>query len=318
MIQTRQVIARLHRHWPNLEIHIEEIHTRGDQSQRSNVPLTKIGGDGVFVTEIEHALSDGRIDLAVHSLKDLPTAPPEGLTVLTPGPREDIRDVLVSNVPCAIEEQHLLYADRRAAPRIGTCSLRRMAQIRVLSPEAQVLPLRGNVDTRLRKLANDEYDSIILASAGLHRLELQQQLRGQLTYFPAELMLPAPGQGALGLEVRDEPEIQALLAPLKDLQVQAETTAERMFMRRLGAGCYLPVAAYGRVENNLFRLDGLVISTDGQRQVRVSISRAWSPKNGIEEAALLGQLLAEKALSQGADTIIQEVSALREQEPRHV
>lgn len=320
MIQTQWVAARLHHQWPNLEIAIEQIRTTGDRV--TNVPLSQIGGDGVFVTEIEHALQERRVDLAVHSLKDLPTAQPEGLRLVIAGPREDVRDVLVSNVPFLMQNGQLrpLHSDTRleTAPRIGTCSLRRTAQIRAIAPHAEILSLRGNVDTRLCKLEAGEYDAIILAAAGLHRLELQERLAGKLTYFPLEMMLPAPGQGALALEIRDEPALRALLAPLNDGHVQATTSAERLFMRRLGAGCYLPVAAHGVIVDDVLTLHGLVISLDGQRRIRVQASMAWTEETSIEYAEQLGVQLAEQALEQGAAAIIQEIDGTRAQERQHV
>src|SRR5262249_47812016 len=162
---------------PNLDITIEQIHTTGDRI--TDLPLSQIGGDGVFVSEIERALHEGRIDLAIHSLKDLPTLQPPGLQIVVAGEREDVRDVLVSNIPFHLVEGQLCAVrddgQREMAPRIGTCSLRRMAQIRLLCPATQILPLRGNVDTRLRKLEAGDYDGIILAAAGLHRMELQQR-----------------------------------------------------------------------------------------------------------------------------------------------
>jgi hydroxymethylbilane synthase len=176
------------------------------------------------------------------------------------------------------------------------------------------LPLRGNVDTRLRKLEAGDYDGIVLAAAGLHRLELQERLVGRMAYFPIELMTPAPGQGALALEMRDEPEMRTLLAPLQDSTVQAATSAERMFMRRLGAGCYLPVAAYGEIAGEVFTLVGLVISLDGQRRIRVSQSMRWTSATGLEQAEQFGVRLAEQALAQGASEIIEEMAPPRMQE----
>jgi hydroxymethylbilane synthase len=320
MIQTYQVIERLRQQWPGLEIAIEQIHTTGDRV--TNKPLSQIGGDGVFVTEIERALQERRIDLAVHSLKDLPTAQPQGLHLVVAGPREDVRDVFVSNVAFQITEAGLrpLAPDKQleTSPRIGTCSLRRMAQISALAPSAQILPLRGNVDTRLRKLEAGDYDGIILAAAGLHRMELQDRLADRLCYFPVELMLPAPGQGALALEIRDEPETRRLLAPLNDLAVQAATSAERMFMRRLGAGCYLPVAAYGQIVDGTLSVLGLVTSLDGQRRIQVRQSIPWVEETAIKDAEPLGVSLAEQALVQGADAIISEVDMNREREGRRV
>jgi hydroxymethylbilane synthase len=307
MAQTQWVIERLHQQWPNVAITIEQIRTTGDRVV--DVPLSHIGGDGVFVTEIERALHEGRIDLAVHSLKDLPTAQPAGLRLVIAGPREDVRDVFVTR------SQH---ESNHPIMRIGTSSLRRTAQLRLLYPHAEILSIRGNVDTRLRKLDAGEYDGIVLAAAGLHRLFLQERLEGRITYFPIEQMMPAPGQGALALEIRDEPTMHELLAPLNDPIAQATTTAERMFMRRLGAGCYLPVASYGEIANDTLLLHGLVISLDGQQQVRVSQNVAWLPTSTLEDAAHLGISLAEQALTQGADTIIGQVDAIRTQERQHV
>ena len=316
MIQTNWVVERLRQQWPNLEIVIEQIHTTGDRVR--DLPLARIGGDGVFVTEIEHALRERRIDLAVHSLKDLPTAQPDGLRVVVTGPREDVRDVLVSPLPLRISRQGLQLAhddSQFATPlRIGTCSLRRTAQILALCPDAEIVPLRGNVDTRLRKLESGDYDAIVLASAGLHRMELRQRLAGRLTYCPVEAMLPAPGQGALGLEIRDEPEWGTLLAPFADPVVHAETSAERMFMRHLGAGCYLPVAAYAEIVNGSLSLRGLVISLDGKRRIRVCQKSVWTPACTATDAERLGIDLAEQALDQGASEIIQDVNAVRLQE----
>ena len=194
-------MAQLQRRWPDLEIVVEQIRTTGDAV--THVPLTKIGGDGVFVVEIERALAEKRIDVAVHSLKDMPTTQPAGLRLLVPGQREDARDVLITRQAPAL--------DATPPARIGTCSLRRTAQIHALFPQAEILSLRGNVDTRLRKLDAGEYDAIILAAAGLHRMGVSADLSARLTYLSFEQVLPAPGQGALGLELRDEPELVALL-----------------------------------------------------------------------------------------------------------
>jgi hydroxymethylbilane synthase len=303
LTQTRRIVTQLQRHWPGLEIVVEQIRTAGDVV--THLPLTKIGGDGVFVLEIERALLQRRIDLAVHSLKDVPTEQPAGLRVLVAGQREDARDVLVTRrspgaVPLA---------------RIGTCSLRRTAQVRTLFPRAQILALRGNVDTRLRKLEAGAYDGIILAAAGLHRMGVPDTLDGRLTYLSFEQMLPAPGQGALGLEIRDEPELVELLAPLCDHATRATTGAERMFMRRLGAGCYLPVAAYSTIEAGELTLTGLVASMDGRSRVRVSRRLPWAAGYGIAYAEQLGKVLAEQALAQGADRII---ASLMEGERQYV
>src|SRR5712692_1487437 len=354
MLQTQSIIARLHQQWPDLDIQIEQIRTLGDRN--TTLPLSAIGGDGVFVMEIERALLEGRIDLAVHSLKDLPTAQTAGLHTCVVGAREDARDVLVWN------EKYALFGDRleesqggdkranqggdkpgpypitndipndvqgrgRACPRpgspddnaplplrIGTCSLRRTAQLRALLPGVDILPLRGNVDTRLRKLDAGEYDGIVLAAAGLHRLGARERVAHRMAYLPFEVMMPAPGQGALALEMRDEPSMGELVAPLNDSVVQATTSAERMFMRRLGAGCYLPIAAYGEIQDNRLALQGLVISLDGKERVSVRSSIPWTAQSSVERAAQLGVQLAEQALEQGAAAIIQTVNEGRVRE----
>ena len=299
---------------------IEQIRTTGDRI--TNVPLAQIGGDGVFVTEIERALQERRVDLAVHSLKDLPTMQPDDLRIVVVGPREDVRDVLVSREPFLIAKDRLVPASADANVHdplhIGTGSLRRTAQIREFCPDAEILPLRGNVDTRIRKLDAGDYDGIVLAAAGLHRLDLSERLAGRLTYFPLHMMLPAPGQGALALECRDEALLQEILAPLQDLAVHAATSAERMFMRRLGAGCYLPVAAYGSIADDIFTLHGLVASLDGRRRIEVVQHMPWTATSTIADAEQLGVRAAEQALTQGAQEIIQSLTLLKEQESLHV
>jgi hydroxymethylbilane synthase len=263
----------------------------------------------VFVIEIERALAEKRIDVAVHSLKDLPTVQPAGLRLLVAGQREDARDVLITRQAPAL--------DATPPARIGTCSLRRTAQIRQLFPQAEILSLRGNVDTRLRKLDAGEYDAIILAAAGLHRLGVPADLSARMTYLSFEQVLPAPGQGALGLELRDEPRLLTLLEPLNDRSTQATTGAERMFMRRLGAGCYLPVAAYATVTGGELSLNGLVTSLDGRNQVRVGGRIQWTTEHGMKRAERLGVDVAEIALSRGAEAIIAELAS-GTQEQQHV
>ncbi len=338
---------------------IEQIHTLGDRN--TTMPLSAIGGDGVFVMEIERALLEGRIDLAVHSLKDVPTAQPAGLRTCVIGGREDARDVLVwseqyasmrewdftGNQDSVAERDNqgggkkMNQGEGKPRPytttdeglndgqctggacprpgnvpnlRIGTCSLRRTAQLRAWLPDVEILPLRGNVDTRLRKLDDGEYDAIVLAAAGLHRLGARERVAQRLTYLPFDVMLPAPGQGALALEMRDEEPVRELVAPLRDSAIAATTSAERMFMRRLGAGCYLPIAAYGEIEYDTLTLQGLVISLDGKEQVRVRSSIPWTAQTNVEYAGQLGAHLAEQALAQGAAKIIETVNERRVRE----
>jgi hydroxymethylbilane synthase len=331
MIQTEWVIERLRQQEPTIQIDIEQIRTTGDAI--THVPLNEIGNDGVFVMEIERALLEGRIDLAVHSLKDLPTTQPEGLSVIPVGAREDARDVLVVHgqinsawdtepgLSMKENEQQAVYGgDPGGLPgvRIGTCSLRRTAQIRALFPDVAILPLRGNVDTRLRKLDAGDYDGIVLAAAGLHRLGVHERLAGRMSYLSFEVMMPAPGQGALALEMRDEPEMQRLIAPLRNAVTQATTSAERVFMRRLGAGCYLPVAAHGEITGETLILRGLVISLDGQRQVRVHGNMPWTQETPVEYVEQLGVQLADRALAEGAADIIDTLHDIRLGERQHV
>ncbi len=330
MIQTEWVIERLRQQETTIEIAIEQIRTTGDAI--THIPLNEIGNDGVFVMEIERALLERRIDLAVHSLKDLPTTQPEGLSVIAVGAREDERDVLVVNgqidqpwetgpgLSMKETDPQAVHSPARGRPgmRIGTCSLRRTAQMRAFFPDAAILPLRGNVDTRLRKLDAGDYDGIVLAAAGLHRLGMHERLAGRMNYLPIEVMMPAPGQGALALEVRDEPEMQRLIAPLRNAVTQATTSAERMFMRRLGAGCYLPIAAHGEITGETLMLSGLVISLDGQQQVRVHGSMPWTPETPVEYAEQLGVQLAERALAEGAAEIISTLHEIRFGEHQHV
>ncbi len=318
MTQTQWIVERLRQQWPDLEVRVEQIRTTGDRI--THVPLSQIGGDGVFVLEIERALQARRIDLAVHSLKDLPTQQPEGLRLVIVGPREDVRDVLITNTNLCLHQDDLqaLYRATNAPLRIGTSSLRRTAQLREFYPQANIHSIRGNVDTRLKKLDAGDYDAIVLAAAGLHRLRLHEGLATRMTYLPLEMMMPAPGQGALALEIRDEPALHDLLAPLQDANVLATTSVERMFMRRLGAGCYLPVAAYATIANDVLLVRGLVISMDGQRRVQVQQEMRWTAGMTNAEAEHLGVLLAEEALAQGAFELVHEIDALREQEQMHV
>ena len=303
MVQTQWVIEQLQKQKPELEIIIKNVQTTGDLKE--GIPLTQMGGDGVFVKEIEHALMQRDIDLAVHSLKDLPTIQPEALHICVVGTREDVRDVLIMN---GQNDQEVVFKpDHSRIMRVGTCSLRRSAQIRVLFPKAEILPLRGNVDTRLHKLETGFCDGIVLAAAGIHRLGKREQLAHRMRYLPVECMMPAPGQGALALEYRDESDIQALIAPLRNNETQMATSAERMFMRRLGVGCSLPIAAYGEIMGDNLILKGLVISLDGQHKVQVQGTIHVKSETRIEDAEQLGLQLAEKALSEGAAEIIETV-----------
>lgn len=303
--QTDMAVVRLQALRPDLEITIQIIKTKGDLVQHK--PLAGIGDRGLFTREIEAALLDGRIDLAVHSLKDLPTDLPPGLAIGAVLEREDARDVLVSRRGYSLDSLPL-------GARVGTGSLRRAAQILAYRPDLRIVDIRGNVDTRLRKAATEEYDAVVLAAAGLHRLGLAHYITA---YLPLEVMLPAVGQGALAIEVRADDDGQGdeansrdaqicrLASLLDDFPTRAATAAERAFLRALGGGCRVPVAAYGEVVPattaqglpdgdssgvglGLLRLRGLVASPDGRQVWRGEI------KGKPEEAEALGEELAQQ------------------------
>jgi hydroxymethylbilane synthase len=284
--QTDWVRARLQTAWPDLECQTRLFTTSGDRIL--NKPLPEIGGKGLFTEELENALRNGEIDLAVHSLKDLPIDDAPGLTLGAIPVREDARDVLISRNGWTLDTLP------RGA-RVGTSSLRRSAQLLALRPDLTLLPLRGNVDTRIRKAMNGEYEAIVLAAAGVLRLGLGEHIT---EYLPFEVMLPAPGQGAMAVQSRaDDASVLELLRPLDDPAPRAAVTAERAFLKALGGGCSAPVAAYA-ISNpqSLISMTGRVASPDGCRVIRVSGVGA--------DPIALGAELARKALAQGAGEIL--------------
>lgn len=269
-------------------VEIVEISTTGDVQQQG--PVTTIGAQGVFTKEIQTALLAGDVDVAVHSLKDLPTQEVEGLTLAAVPTRENPADALVATNAASLDElPH--------AARVGTGSLRRRAQLLALRPDLNVLAIRGNVDTRLRKLDAGEYDAIVLAVAGLTRLGWAERL-SELLEPPR--MLPAPGQGALGIECRTgDAETLAVLAPLDDAVTRSAVIAERAMLAALHGGCSAPVAAWGRVEGGVLHLDGLVAELDGNVVLRASAS---APVEQSPEA--LGRRVAEDLIRQGAAELV--------------
>ena len=285
--QTDLVVGLLSAAWPGLECTTTVIATAGDRTQESGEPLPEIGGKGLFTAELERALRDGEIDLAVHSLKDLPTEDTPEVVVGAVTAREDVRDCLVARDAGSLGELPV-------GARVGTSSLRRAAQLNALRRDLDVQSIRGNVDSRVRKVADGEYDAAVLAAAGVRRIGLESAVTEWLS---AETMLPAPGQGALAVQRRSGDEaLAALLAPLDDVSARAETTAEREFLRALGAGCAAPVAALGvSTTTPRVRLQGLVASVDGVEMVRV---------HGEGEPQELGGRLAAEALAAGADRIL--------------
>ncbi len=290
--QTELVVAELARRHPSLHIRVQEVRTAGDR--RADVSLSRIGGQGVFVKELESALLAGKIDLAVHSLKDMTTDVPAGLAIAAVPRREDARDALVSR---GREELTALPA----GARVGTGSLRRAVQVRALRPDLEVVDIRGNIDTRMRKVREGQAEAVLLAAAGLARLGWLERAAEVL---PVDVMLPAVGQGALALETRaDDAATREVVAALDDRETRLATDAEKAFLARLGGGCRVPIAALATVDGDVLRLRGLVGESDGPRIVRGEVS------GPAESAAALGVQLAEELLKRGADEMVTGVSA---------
>ena len=288
--QARHIAAQIGALYPKTEVILLGMTTRGDQILDRT--LSKVGGKGLFVKELETALADGRADLAVHSMKDLPYTLPEGFHLAAIGPRENPCDALVSNDYAALEELP-------AGSVVGTSSLRREAQLRAHFPHLRVAPLRGNVQTRLAKLDKGEYAAVILAAAGLHRLDLGQRIRQLL---PPELSLPSVGQGAIGIEIcagRDD--LHAVLAPLNDPATAACVSAERAMSRRLAGNCTVPMAGYCQIEQGQLWLRGLVASVDGQHILRA--------EGRGDDAQALGARVAQSLLDQGAAALLESVES---------
>ena len=270
------------------QVEIEIIKTTGDKI--TDVALANVGTKGMFTKEIEEALADGRVDLAVHSLKDLPTSVAPGFEIAAITKRENPRDVFCSSKYASIDELP------RGA-RVGTSSLRRQAQLKALRPDLKIYPLRGNVDTRLRKLEAGEFDAIILAAAGLNRLgktELVKQI------IPAEVMCPAAGQGALGIEIRaGDSAIRQHLIFLDDAAARATTTCERSLLNKLGGGCQVPIGAFAEARDGRLHLEAIVADPDGSKVIRES-------RDGSDPVQL-GEAVAEALLHRGGEEILETV-----------
>jgi hydroxymethylbilane synthase len=291
--QSEWVKARLAAIRPDAEIRIEIIKTSGDVML--NVPLAVIGGKGVFTKELEEALLAEEIDLAVHSLKDLPTTLPDNLAINAITEREDASDALIVREGVAMETGSLRGLPQGAI--VGTSSLRRQAQLKHLRPDVSIKDLRGNVDTRLRKLDEDGYDAIILASAGLRRLGFERRVNISITH--AE-MLPAVGQGALGIETRaNDPRTAALVSLLEHAPTRAACTAERALLFALGGGCQVPIAAHAVVNGDTLRLDALVAALDGGRVIRDNL------EDDVRHAARAGETLAARLRERGAEELLE-------------
>ncbi|HPC08831.1 MAG TPA: hydroxymethylbilane synthase [Smithella sp.] len=282
LMQTNFVAEKLKKIMPNANIEICVIKTSGDIMQ--DVSLLTIGGQGVFVKEIEEALLSEKIDLAVHSLKDVPGENPEGLIFAAILPREDVRDVLVSRNNIKLE-----FMPKGA--KIGTGSQRRGAQIKALLPDVSIVPLRGNIETRIKKIETENINGVILAAAGMKRNGLAEKIT---QFLPVETMLPAVGQGALGLQIRkDDTELAKACAALNDTTTAAEVAAERAFLRALGGGCRLPIAALGKLDGRMLTLEGMVAAPNGSTMIREKLSGT------INDVEAMGKKLAEIVLDKG-------------------
>ncbi len=271
-------------------VEIVRIKTTGDMIL--DVPLARVGGKGLFVKEIEEALLSGRIDLAVHSMKDVPTDLPAGLEIVAITRREDPRDAFLS-------ARYKRFEDLPQGAKLGTSSLRRQTQLMAVRPDLQVESLRGNLDTRIRKMEEGQYDAIVLAAAGLRRLGWEKKITH---YIPENVSLPAIGQGALGIEIRsDDGATREAVAFLSDRDTAFAVRAERGFLKRLEGGCQVPIAAHGRTNGDAIVLDGLVGRPDGSRVIR------GSRTGTVSDPESLGVGLAEDLLARGAREILDDV-----------
>ncbi len=290
MWQAHWTKAELERRWPGLHVELAPIKTTGDKIL--DVPLAKIGGKGLFTKEIDEALLDGRIDLAVHSMKDVPFQLPAGMDFAAIPEREDPRDALIST--------GLKLRELKPGARIGTSSLRRQVQLRGHFPHLNPVTLRGNVDTRLRKLAAGEFEAVILAAAGLKRLGYADRITEILD---DDVMLSAAGQGALGIVCREgDGDTRRLLQVLDDPATRTAVTAERGLLRALGGSCQVPIAGKAKLSGNHLSIKGLIASLDGTRMI------AYELTGNAEHAGELGMELGQKLLSMGAGEILAEIA----------
>jgi len=289
--QAERLAGELKRRYADLAPVLVKMKTSGDKF--AHVPLSQVGGKGLFIKEIEEALQEGQVDVAVHSMKDVPTEIAPGLVIAAIFEREDASDVLVSRRKVALDALP-------TGARIGTSSLRRQAQLLHYRPDLTVIPLRGNLDTRLRKLGTEDLDAVVVAAAGVSRLGRQDEVTEILA---TEIILPAAGQGALGLEIRAEnQEMYDLVAPLNHGPSALTVAAERAFLARLGGGCQVPIAAYGQLDGDQIHLTALVSMPDGTEIVR---GERQGPSAHGEE---IGIALAEELLGRGAERILEELS----------
>ncbi len=285
--QSNHIATLLREKYPECEVVLKKIVTKGDRIL--DVPLAQIGGKGLFTKEIETELADGTIDLAVHSLKDMPTVLPEGLCLTAITERANVGDAFVSNKYASFEELPL-------GAVIGTSSLRRKAQLLAARPDLQIMDLRGNVDTRLRKLDEGLYDAIILAAAGLERLGHGDRITALI---PPDVCLPAVGQGALAIEARTaDDEVRSMLEFLNDLPTKQSTDAERAFLGLLEGGCQVPIGVHADVAGEQIKIEAIIAALDGSTVLRDTIT------GKVEDAVALGQQLGKKMLAAGGQEIL--------------
>ena len=290
LTQSQWVAGELKKQHPEKDFVLKEIRTKGDEIL--DVALSKIGDKGLFVKEIEKALLDGEVDLAVHSMKDLPTMISPGLIIGAVTCREDARDALVSKKGVNLE-------DLPQGAVVGTSSLRRKSQLLHLRPDLKIIDLRGNLDTRLRKLEEMDFDAIVIATAGIKRLGWEDKITERLSL---EVSTPAVGQGALGIEIREgDSFLQSIVDCLNNPETYWATQGERAFLRELEGGCQVPIGAFGQVEGDQLVLTGMVASVDGKKLLRQQI------KGRLEDGEAMGVALAREALALGAGEILAEV-----------
>ena len=288
--QANYIKKLLEENYPELSVILRFVTTTGDRIQ--DRPLSKIGGKGLFTRELELEMQDGTIDAAVHSLKDLPYELPEGFMIAAIPARGELGDVLVSR-------DGLLLEQLPRGARIGTSSLRRTAQLLALRPDVTVLPLRGNVDTRLRKLDEGQYDAIILAETGLVRLGRQDRITQRLS---TKIFIPAAGQGALAVEIcRSNVKALQLLAPLQDEETTLEVTAERSFSAAIGGSCQIPAGCLAQIRKGILQVTAVVASLDGSRLIRKQI------QGDVQDSAALGRKLAADILQDGGAEILKQI-----------
>ncbi len=285
--QAEHVKARLEQHHPDLKVELVKMTTKGDQILNS--PLSKIGGKGLFIKELEVGMMEGVADIAVHSMKDVPYEIPAGFELGAILKRENPFDAFVSNNFDSIN-------DLPQGAKVGTCSMRRIVQLKATRPDLEILDLRGNVNTRLKKLDDGEYDAIILACAGLIRLEFEDRIKQQI---PAEQSLPAVGQGAVGIEIREnDQEVLDLITPLIDTKTSYRVTCERAMNARLEGGCSVPIAGFSTIDGDQITLTGLVGNVDTGVILKEHVS------GYVDEAEQLGVALADQLISLGAKDIL--------------